>query len=132
MCLSAYLHDIGKGPKNKWYKGEQIVWPDHPAEALPMVERILSDEIENIDTWEVKRIVFLVAYHDLLGEIAKGGDKYFNYNGRSIDELRKLKLSNDEFKDLKILSEADIEAINHEWLENFKKYVDDIEEKSKK
>ena len=97
-----------------------------------MVERILSDEIENIDTWEVKRIVLLVAYHDLLGEIAKGGDKYFNYNGRSIDELRKLKLSKDEFKDLKILSEADIEAINHEWLENFKKYVDDIEEKSKK
>ena len=132
LCLSAYLHDIGKGPKNKWYNGEQRVWPDHPAEALPMVERILSDEIENIDTWEVKRIVLLVAYHDLLGEIAKGGDKYFNYNGRSIDELRKLKLSKDEFKDLKILSEADIEAINHEWLENFKKYVDDIEEKSKK
>lgn len=129
LCLSAYLHDIGKGPINKWYNGEQRVWPDHPAEALPMVERILSDEIENIEPWEVKRIVLLVAYHDLLGDIVKGADKLFKYNGRSIDELRKMKLSRDEFNDLKIISEADIKAINHEWFEKFKKYVDDINEK---
>ena len=105
------------------------MWPDHPAEALPMVERILSDEIENIEPWEVKRIVLLVAYHDLLGDIVKGADKLFKYNGRSIDELRKMKLSRDEFNDLKIISEADIKAINHEWFEKFKKYVDDINEK---
>lgn len=129
LCLSAYLHDIGKGPINKWYNGEQREWPDHPAEALPMVERILSDEIENIEPWEVKRIVLLVAYHDLLGDIVKGADKLFKYNGRSIDELRKMKLSRDEFNDLKIISEADIKAINHEWFEKFKKYVDDINEK---
>lgn len=132
LCLSAYLHDIGKGPKNKWYNGEQREWPDHPAEALPMVERILSNEVENIDPGEVERVVLLVAYHDLLGDIVKGADKLFKYNGRSIDELRKLKLSYDEFKDLKIISEADIKAINHEWLRNFNKYVDDIQEKSNK
>ena len=92
LCLSAYLHDIGKGPKNKWYNGVQREWPDHPAEALPMVERILSNEIANIDPGEVERVVLLVAYHDLLGDIVKGADELFKYNGRSIDELRRLKL----------------------------------------
>lgn len=130
LCLSAYLHDIGKGPKNKWYNGVQREWPDHPAEALPMVERILSDEIENIEPWEVERVVLLVAYHDLLGDIVKGADKLFKYNGRSIDELRKLKLTWFDLDSLKTLSEADIKAINHEWLKNFNKYVDDIKEKS--
>lgn len=114
LCLSAYLHDIGKGPINKWYNGEQRVWPDHPAEALPMVERILSNEVENIEPWEVERIVLLVAYHNLLGDIVKGADDYFKYNGRSIDELRKLKLFWDDLDSLKTLSEADIQAINHE------------------
>lgn len=133
LCLSAYLHDIGKGPKNKWYNGVQREWPDHPAEALPMVERILSNEVENIEPWEVERIVLLVAYHNLLGDIVKGADELFKYNGRSIDELRKLNLFCwDDLDYLKTLSEADIEAINHEWLKRFTTYVDDIKEKSNK
>jgi len=130
LCLSAYLHDIGKGPKNKWYNGVQREWPDHPAEALPMVERILSNEIANIDPGEVERVVLLVAYHDLLGDIVKGADELFKYNGRSIDELRRLKLKYYDFDTLKILSEADIKAINHEWSKRFTTYVDDIQEKS--
>lgn len=132
LCLSAYLYDIGKGPINKWYNGVQREWPDHPAEALPMVERILSNEVENIDPGEVERVVLLVAYHDLFGDIVKGADRLFKYNGRSIDELRKLKLTWKDLDSLKTLSEADIEAINHEWLKKFTTYVDDIREKSNK
>lgn len=144
ICLAVYLHDIGKGPKNKWYDKIQRDWPDHPAEALPMVERILSNEIECIGKEEIKLIVLLVAYHDILGDIIKGRDKT-NYNGRSLNELRKLKLADGEFTLLKLLNEADIKAIDDSymankmkeksqiyslgWLRQFKEFIDDIEEK---
>ena len=66
----------------------------------------------------------------MLGDIVKGADELFKYNGRSIDELRRLKLKYYDFDTLKILSEADIKAINHEWSKRFTTYVDDIQEKS--
>ncbi|MEM5667924.1 HD domain-containing protein [Bacillus cereus] len=36
--LSAYLHDIGKGPKSKWKDGIQVAYPDHPADSIPMLK----------------------------------------------------------------------------------------------
>ncbi len=103
--LAAYFHDIGKGPKEKWSNGIQKVYPDHPADALPMLERILSEDFEKIKYDAYKDICLLVAYHDLLGGIL---DKE---KPRSIEELYKLSLSDKELYMLAALSEADIKAI---------------------
>ncbi len=103
--LAAYFHDIGKGPQEKWSGGIQRVYPDHPADALPMLERILSEDFEKIKYDAYKDICLLVAYHDLLGGIL---DKE---NRRSIEELNRLALSDKELYMLATLSEADIRAI---------------------
>lgn len=103
--LAAYFHDIGKGPKGKWSDGIQKAYPDHPADALPMLERILSEDFEKIKYDAYKDICLLVAYHDLLGGIL---DKE---KERSIEELNNLALSDRELYMLAALSEADIRAI---------------------
>ena len=46
LLLGAYLHDIGKGPAGKWKDGTMRgAYPDHPADAIPMLGRILTEEI---------------------------------------------------------------------------------------
>ena len=76
VLLAAYLHDIGKGPKEKWGNGIQRAYPDHPADAIDMLNRILTEDIEDISDKEVKRVCLLVDYHDLLGDvIGRGRDK---------------------------------------------------------
>lgn len=102
--LAAYLHDIGKGPKEKWNKGIQKAYPDHPADSIPMLARILTEEIKNIDEYEVKGICLLVIYHDLLGDIIG--------KERGIQELYNLNLNINELNILATISEADISAIN--------------------
>ncbi|MCI8616039.1 MAG: DUF4433 domain-containing protein [Lachnospiraceae bacterium] len=103
--LAAYFHDIGKGPREKWSNGIQKVYPDHPADALPMLERILSEDFEKIKYDAYKDICLLVAYHDLLSGILD------EEKPRSIEELYKLSLSDKELYMLAALSEADIRAI---------------------
>lgn len=74
--MSAYLHDIGKGPKSKWKDGIQLPYPDHPADAIPMLERILSKDIQNITEESIRKICMLVVYHDIIGDcIIKGREK---------------------------------------------------------
>ena len=60
--ISAYLHDIGKGPKSRWADngGKQKVDPDHPIKALPMLRRILTEEIETMKPRSPKVICKLV------------------------------------------------------------------------
>lgn len=103
VTLAAYFHDIGKGPKEKWKDGIQKVYLDHPSDALPMLERIFSEDFKEIRYEDYKDICLLVAYHDLLGDIIG--------NGRSEDELKQLELSKDILCMLATLSEADICAI---------------------
>ncbi len=102
--LAAYFHDIGKGPKEKWKDGIQKAYLDHPADALPMLERIFSEDFKSIRYEDYRDICLLVAYHDLLGDIIG--------NERSEDELKQLKLSKNNLYMLATLSEADIWAIN--------------------
>lgn len=45
--LAAYFHDIGKGPKEKWKGGIQKAYPDHPVDALPMLQRIFLRTLKN-------------------------------------------------------------------------------------
>ena len=81
-----------------------------------------------------------MAYHDILGDIIKGREKN-NYNGRSLNELRKLKLTDGGFEALKLINRADIEAIEDSylkkekfplgWLNKYKNNIDDVEKKRK-
>lgn len=105
--LSAYLHDIGKGPKSKWKNGKQQAYPDHPADAIPMLERILIEDFEELSEDEIRKICLLVAYHDLIGDILE--------RGRSKKELIDLDIEEQEFNMLIAISLADISAINALW-----------------
>lgn len=76
--LSAYLHDIGKGPKSRWKDngGIQKVDPDHAAHAMPMMVDILTNHVGTVNMENVKIIMKLVCYHDLVGEVlGKGRDE---------------------------------------------------------
>lgn len=110
--LSAYLHDIGKGPKSRWVgtKGKQKLDPDHPIKALPMVERILTEEVANLTERSAKVICKLVAYHDLIGDIIG--------KGRRIEELIDVVEDERELNMLIALGKADMAAINSIWVDN--------------
>ena len=108
LVLAAYLHDIGKGPNNKWKLGKMTgAYPDHPADAVPMLCRILVEEIENLSDEEIRRICMLVVYHDIVGEcMTKGRDK---------QQISNLIESKDDLEMLYAISAADATAIIPEW-----------------
>ena len=110
LVIAAYLHDIGKGPKNKWKDGIQLPYPDHPADAIPMLERILSEEITEISDDDIRKICMLVVYHDIVGDcICKGRDK---------EQISKI-ISNGNDLDLLItIALADTKTINTTWYQN--------------
>jgi putative nucleotidyltransferase with HDIG domain len=108
--LSAYLHDIGKGPKSKWENEIQQAYPDHPADAVPMIKRILIEEFKEISEYEIRVICLLVFYHDLIGDILE--------RGRSEKELLKLNINENELNMLIAITLADVRAINSGWLMN--------------
>lgn len=118
VLLAAYLHDIGKGPKEKWGNGIQRAYPDHPADAIPMLSRILIEDIEDISDKEVKRVCLLVVYHDLLGDVIG--------RGRDINEIYGLKLSQTELIMMAALAEADIRAIGGVWAYHINEKLDDL------
>lgn len=107
LRLSAFLHDIGKGPKSKWKDGVQNAYPDHPADAAPMLIRILTEEIENLKPYEIRMLCLLVIYHDLIGEIIG--------KGRDIQQLFDVVKDEEEFSMLSALNYADVKAINSLW-----------------
>ena len=106
--LSAYLHDIGKGPKSKWSSGKQPSYPDHPVDSLKMVERILTEDIEDLNENDIRKICLLVGYHDLIGDIACGK--------RDLEQLIDLVENELELNMLIAISIADVSAISiFEW-----------------
>ena len=116
--VSAYLHDIGKGPKSRWADngGKQKVDPDHPIKALPMLERILTEEVETLSERSAKVICKLVAYHDLIGDIIG--------KGRRIEELIDVVEDERDLNMLIALGKADMLAINPAWAND--EIIDDI------
>lgn len=69
--MAAYLHDIGKGPKLRWpnqcmNKSDS----NHSSKSLPMLERILVEDIGFLSDDAIRKLVMLVTYDDLVGEIA--------------------------------------------------------------
>lgn len=108
LKLSAYLHDIGKGSKSKWNEGKMCrPYPDHPADAIPMVARILSEEVTNVTDDEIRKVLMLVAYHDIVGDcLNKGRDK---------KQIGDVVNDSDEAKLLVMIAKADCLSIKKDW-----------------
>jgi hypothetical protein len=100
--IAMFLHDIGK-------TGGSISEPDHPLESAKLVDRIMSslgyapDEINVVRT--------LVEVHDALGNLAVYGysDVQPKYSPAELAEILGSKKNLDL---LKLITEADIKAIN--------------------
>lgn len=108
MELAAYLHDMGKGPKDKWEDGIQPRYPDHPADAIPMLGRIFTKEIEHVTKEDIRRVCLMVVYHDLIGDICA--------KGRNEGQLYDVALSMEDLNLLNAISIADTRAINEKWI----------------
>lgn len=108
LLLGAYLHDIGKGPASKWNDGTMSgAYPDHPADAIPMLGRILTEVIESLSDDEIRRLCILVVYHDIIGECYQ--------KGRDKQQIADLIESADDYDMLTAISIADATAINGFW-----------------
>jgi hypothetical protein len=112
LKLSAYLHDIGKGPKSRWKGGIQKAYPDHPADAPVMLLRILTEDFEDISEYEIRKVCLLVTYHDLIGEI-------FGH-GRNKQQLFDIIEEESDFDMLSALNLADVTALNFMWTMTYK------------
>lgn len=119
MLLGAYLHDMGKGPASKWKNG-QIDKPylDHPADAIPMLKRILTEEIECESDDEIRRLCMLVVYHDIIGDCL--------FKGRDKQQIADLIESEDDYDMLSAMSIADATAINSSWGAGISKNASDM------
>jgi len=107
--LAAYLHDIGKGPKERWSKnrGIQKPDPDHAVRALPMVVEILCQQVRRIKQEDAELILKLVCYHDLVGEVLG--------KGRDEQQIVDVADSENELKMLFALGEADATSLSEWW-----------------
>lgn len=118
LKLSAYLHDIGKGPKSKWKEGKQPAYPDHPADAPKMLERILVEDFKYLSEYEIRKICILVTYHDLIGEIIG--------KGRSLKQLIAIVDTEKTLEMLATLNFADVSAINRLWKSEYQKGIENL------
>lgn len=108
LLLSAYLHDIGKGPKNKWKDGiMKGAYPDHPADAVPMLLRILTEEIETVSDEEIRQVCMLVVYHDIIGDCME--------KGREKQQVADVIESEEDLDMLFAISCADAKAVTGVW-----------------
>lgn len=117
--LAAYLHDIGKGPKSRWPDDfMDSADNNHARKSLPMLERILTQDIGGISDEMIRRLVMLVTYDDLLGDIAA--------RGRDKDQLNGVVESQLDLDMLVELSKADIGSISLNWLHDVEAKIDAI------
>lgn len=106
--FSAYLHDIGKGPKGKWKEGKMKgPYPDHPADTIPMLKRILVEEIKELSEDAIRRICMMVVYHDIVGDCQE--------KGRDMQQIADLIENEDDLNMLFAISCADAKAILGVW-----------------
>lgn len=108
LLLASYLHDMGKGPKNKWKQGKMTgAYLDHPFDAIPMLARIFTEEIENLSDEEIRLACMLVVYHDIVGDCIK--------KEREMAQVVKVIENVDDLEALFALTCADTEAIQGSW-----------------
>jgi UTP:GlnB (protein PII) uridylyltransferase len=111
--LAAYLHDIGKGPKSRWTKngGLQKVDPNHPVGAMSMMVDILTQHVASVKPKTVRRLLKLVCYHDLVGDIV----------GRDRDERQLVDVAENrlDLDMLILIGHADASSLQERWEWNF-------------
>ena len=107
LLISAYLHDIGKGPKSKWKNEIQKAYADHPVDSLVMLERILVEDFKILSATEIRKICLLVAYHDIIGDVVA--------KNRDIQQITEIIEDKSEFDMLASIGLADASAIRKEW-----------------
>ncbi|KAA3519929.1 DUF4433 domain-containing protein [Agrobacterium vitis] len=107
--IAAYLHDIGKGPRSRWdgNGGLQKVDPDHPVGAMPMMAEILTKHVGSVSLPSARRLMKLVCYHDLVGDVL----------GQGRDEQQILDVVDDvaELDMLFAIAKADVSALVPHW-----------------
>jgi len=108
LILSAFLHDIGKGPKSRWHDGIQKVDDTHPIKSLPMLKRILCEDVGDLTNNEVRKIVMLVVYDDLVGDIVG--------RGRSEEQMKNIIKCKTDVDMLISIAKADMKALNPFWV----------------
>lgn len=107
MKLAAYLHDVGKGPESKWNGRIRYDYTDHTHDAMPMLHRIFTQEVQDISDDNIRKVCLAVVYHNIAGDcMLKDRDK---------KEMADI-ISNEEDIDLLIaMSLADVQATNSTW-----------------
>ncbi len=117
--IAAYLHDIGKGPKNRWANNfMDKADGEHPKKSLPMLKRILTEDLPVLPPDLVRKIVMLVTYDDLLGEIAA--------KGRNKSQLFDIVATSEDINMLVSLSKADIGSLSQIWLTQVSGEIDNL------
>ncbi|MFW1733804.1 DarT ssDNA thymidine ADP-ribosyltransferase family protein [Acinetobacter sp. ULE_I001] len=117
--VSCLLHDIGKGPASRWTNSIMTKRDyNHSGRSLPMLQRILSEEIENISEDEISKIFLCVTYDDLIGEIVG--------KGRNKQQLFDITDSLDEVNLLFAVGKADMKDVYEPWLEEHEDALNDL------
>ena len=80
---------------------------DHPADAIPMLKRILVEDIENLSDEEIRQICMLVVYHDIIGDCLK--------KDREKQQVIEVIKNEDDLDMLFAISCADVKAIYDPW-----------------
>ncbi|HEA69903.1 MAG TPA: DUF4433 domain-containing protein [Desulfobacterales bacterium] len=109
LKFSAYFHDIGKGPKSRW--PNEIMNRsdnDHAVKSLPMLERVLTEEVGGLDDETIRKIVMLVTYDDIIGDIVA--------RGRDEEQLFQIINSENDLIMLIALGKSDMSSINEAWV----------------
>ncbi|MEZ8798655.1 DarT ssDNA thymidine ADP-ribosyltransferase family protein [Vibrio cyclitrophicus 1F53] len=123
VTLSSFLHDIGKGPKSRWPLEEMTrADNDHAVKSLPMLKRILTEDIGNLDHESIRKIVMLVTYDDLIGDIVA--------KGRSEKELFNVITSENDLNMLVALGKSDMVSINFMWPITHHQAIESLKEKA--
>lgn len=109
VLLAAYLHDIGKGPKSRWgICGMTRADNDHAVKSLPMLKRILTEDIGGLSAESIRKIVILVTYDDLIGDIVA--------KGRNEQQLIDVIENENDLEMLIAIAKADMNSINQIWV----------------
>lgn len=103
ISFCAYMHDIGKGPASRWKDGIQKVDDTHSKRSVESVASLMADDIFDLTDDEVYTILFLVAYHDLIGDSI--------IRERDINCIKDLMISEERVKLLYLLNVADVKAL---------------------
>jgi hypothetical protein len=107
MKLAAYLHDIGKGPLQKWNGYVQYIYVDHTYDAIPMLHRIFTQDIRTVSEDSIRRVCLAVVYHNIAGDcILKGRDRR---------EMADVINDENDIDMLIAMNLADVQATNTTW-----------------